>query len=118
MARIYRKDTPFRPEAGAPESGWDIEVKNSAGTILWFGESEHELDLWRQGKVFRKSWTVRLRIMRDGWCVGCYKWSGTDYVQRREAELAPSDNRIVRKAIARVWERVSANMAEIEKQYG
>ena len=90
--RIYGK-APFVPEPGAPmDCGWDYEVRNSRGRVLWYGTSEYDLDRWRTEHPMRKSWTVRVRFFNDGWCIGCYQKSGADYEAGRNAELAARDH--------------------------
>ena len=86
MKRIY-KEAPFLPETGYPDQG-DVEVTNSRGRVLWYGHSEYDLDKWRESSPLLKSWKVKIRYFNEGYCIGCFTFSGDDYNARREAELA------------------------------
>lgn len=86
MKRIY-KEAPFLPETGYPDQG-DIEVCNSRGRVLWYGHSEYDLDAWRADNPLLKSWRVRIRYFNEGYCIGCFSFSGEVYTANREAELA------------------------------
>ena len=118
MGRIYGK-VPFVPEDGAPNH-WDVEVRNSTGKVLWYGECEYDLDEWRSENVFRKSWVVRLRIFNEGYCISSYKWRGDDYVAAREIELrarrallSPEGRVKTAQMIVLVWDRVSGTYKEM-----